>query len=77
VVRLANVLAMALGECGHWKLTGLNFISPRGRLHLDPRRVAVMNGLLFVSAFNRLPVLGACDLSKVLTEWDASTGAAG
>src|SRR5262249_45475940 len=53
-VVLANVLAMAVGGVWALKLTGLNFNISAGVGFLSLLGVAVWNGLLFVSASNRL-----------------------
>ena len=53
VVVLANVLAMAVGGVWALKIVGLNFNISAAVGFISILGVAVMNGLLFVSAFNR------------------------
>ncbi len=57
-VVLGNVLAMAIGGVWALKLTGLNFNISAAVGFISILGVAVMNGLLFVSAFNRLRARG-------------------
>jgi cobalt-zinc-cadmium resistance protein CzcA len=52
-VVLANVLAMAIGGVWALKLVGLNFNISAAVGFISILGVAVLNGLLFVSAFNR------------------------
>jgi len=52
-VVLANVLAMAIGGVWALKIVGLNFNISAAVGFISILGVAVMNGLLFVSAFNR------------------------
>ncbi|MBI1916445.1 MAG: efflux RND transporter permease subunit [Planctomycetes bacterium] len=66
-VVLANVLAMAIGGVWALKLVGLNFNISAAVGFISILGVAVMNGLLFVSAFNRYRARGLC-LPEVLTE---------
>jgi heavy metal efflux system protein len=57
-VVFANVLAMAIGGVWALKLVGLNFNISAAVGFISILGVAVMNGLLFVSAFNRLRATG-------------------
>src|SRR5262249_52865954 len=66
-VVLAHVLAMAIGGVWALKLTGLNFNISAAVGFISILGVAVMNGLLFVSAFNRYRARGL-SLPEVLTE---------
>jgi heavy metal efflux system protein len=66
-VVLANVLAMAVGGIWALRLTGLNFNISAAVGFISILGVAVMNGLLFVSAFNRLRARGR-PLPEALTE---------
>src|SRR5262249_19816757 len=58
LVVFANVLAMAVGGVIALKITGLNFNISAAVGFISILGVAVMNGLLFVSAFNRLRARG-------------------
>jgi cobalt-zinc-cadmium resistance protein CzcA len=57
-VVFANVLAMGVGGVWALKLVGLNFNISAAVGFISILGVAVMNGLLFVSAFNRLRAKG-------------------
>jgi cobalt-zinc-cadmium resistance protein CzcA len=57
-VVLANVIAMGLGGVWALKLVGLNFNISAGVGFISILGVAVMNGMLFVSAYNRLRAHG-------------------
>jgi heavy metal efflux system protein len=69
-VVLANVIAMGLGGVWALKLAGLNFNISAGVGFISILGVAVMNGMLFVSAYNRLRARGS-DLQETLTEGTA------
>src|SRR5262249_16512029 len=58
LVVLANVLAMGIGGVWALKSAGLNFNISAAVGFISVLGVAVMNGLLFVSAFNRLRANG-------------------
>src|SRR4029077_9954827 len=58
VVVFANVVAMGVGGVWALKLVGLNFNISAAVGFISILGVAVMNGLLFVSAFNRLRARG-------------------
>jgi len=66
-VVLANVLAMAVGGVWALKVVGLNFNISAAVGFISILGVAVMNGLLFVSAFNRLRAKGV-ELGEALLE---------
>src|SRR4029077_21259527 len=66
-VVFANVLAMAVGGFWALKIAGLNFNISAAVGFISILGVAVMNGLLFVSAFNRLRAKGV-ELSDALIE---------
>ena len=57
-VVFANVIAMGLGGVWALKLAGLNFNISAAVGFISILGVAVMNGMLFVSAYNRLRVEG-------------------
>src|SRR5213076_2730973 len=57
-VVFANVLAMAVGGVWALNITGLNFNISAAVGFISILGVAVMNGLLFVSAFNRYRAQG-------------------
>src|SRR5207237_4363329 len=57
-VVLANVLAMVVGGVWALRIAGLNFNISAAVGFISVLGVAVMNGLLFVSAFNRLRARG-------------------
>jgi cobalt-zinc-cadmium resistance protein CzcA len=57
-VVFANVLAMGIGGVWALKLVGLNFNISAAVGFISILGVAVMNGLLFVSAFNRMRAQG-------------------
>jgi cobalt-zinc-cadmium resistance protein CzcA len=67
LVVFANVVAMALGGVWALKLTGLNFNISAAVGFISILGVAVMNGLLFVSAFNRLRAQGESLESALVT----------
>jgi cobalt-zinc-cadmium resistance protein CzcA len=67
LVVLANVLAMAVGGVWALKVTGLNFNISAAVGFISILGVAVMNGLLFVSAFNRLRARGVPLQEAMLT----------
>jgi cobalt-zinc-cadmium resistance protein CzcA len=64
-VVFANVLAMGVGGVWALKLVGLNFNISAAVGFISILGVAVMNGLLFVSAFNRMRARGV-ELSEAL-----------
>src|SRR5881398_2032000 len=64
-VVFANVLAMGVGGVWALKLAGLNFNISAGVGFISILGVAVMNGLLFVSSFNRMRA-GGMPLSAAL-----------
>jgi cobalt-zinc-cadmium resistance protein CzcA len=64
-VVLANVIAMGLGGVWALKLAGLNFNISAGVGFISILGVAVMNGMLFVSAYNRLRSRGT-ELTEAL-----------
>lgn len=66
-VVFANVLAMGIGGVWALKLAGLNFNISAAVGFISILGVAVMNGLLFVSAFNRLRAAG-WELDRALRE---------
>jgi cobalt-zinc-cadmium resistance protein CzcA len=66
-VVFANVLAMAVGGVWALKIVGLNFNISAAVGFISILGVAVMNGLLFVSAFNRLRAKGV-DLGEALVQ---------
>src|SRR5207237_736308 len=66
-VVLANVLAMVVGGVWALKLAGLNFNISAAVGFISVLGVAVMNGLLFVSAFNGLRARGV-GLREALVE---------
>src|SRR5947207_663922 len=61
----ANVAAMSMGGVWTLKLAGLNFNISAAVGFISILGVAVMNGLLFVSAFNRMRAAGT-DLETTL-----------
>jgi cobalt-zinc-cadmium resistance protein CzcA len=65
LVVFANVLAMGVGGVWALKVAGLNFNISAAVGFISILGVAVMNGLLFVSAFNRMRALGT-DLEATL-----------
>jgi cobalt-zinc-cadmium resistance protein CzcA len=67
VVVFANVVAMAIGGVWAIKLAGLNFNVSAAVGFISVLGVAVMNGLLFVSALNRLRAEGM-DLANALVD---------
>ena len=70
LVVLANVLAMGVGGVWALKAAGLNFNISAAVGFISVLGVAVMNGLLFVSAFNRLRASGV-DLGEALVQGTA------
>jgi cobalt-zinc-cadmium resistance protein CzcA len=66
-VVFANVLAMAVGGVWALKIVGLNFNISAAVGFISILGVAVMNGLLFVSAFNRLRAKGV-ELGEALLQ---------
>ncbi|MFO0852456.1 MAG: efflux RND transporter permease subunit [Gemmataceae bacterium] len=64
---LANVLAMGVGGVWALKLAGLNFNISAAVGFISILGVAVMNGLLFVSAFNGLRAKGVALQQTLLT----------
>src|SRR5436190_12730614 len=66
-VVFANVIAMGVGGVWALKLAGLNFNISAAVGFISILGVAVMNGLLFVSAFNRLRARGV-ELYEALVE---------
>ena len=64
-VVFANVLAMGIGGVWALKLVGLNFNISAAVGFISILGVAVMNGLLFVSAFNRMRA-GGMNLNEAL-----------
>jgi cobalt-zinc-cadmium resistance protein CzcA len=67
VVVFSNVIAMSLGGVWALVITGTNFNISAAVGFISILGVAVMNGLLFVSAFNRLRARGV-DLQDALLE---------
>ena len=67
LVVFANVLAMGVGGVWALKLAGLNFNISAAVGFISILGVAVMNGLLFVSAFNRMRA-NKIDLETTLFE---------
>ena len=70
LVVFANVLAMGVGGVWALKLTGLNFNISAAVGFISILGVAVMNGLLFVSAFNAMRAHGV-ELREALVEGTA------
>jgi cobalt-zinc-cadmium resistance protein CzcA len=66
-VVFANVLAMGVGGVWALKIVGLNFNISAAVGFISILGVAVMNGLLFVSAFNRMRAAGV-ELGEVLVK---------
>ena len=69
-VVFANVLAMAVGGFWALKITGLNFNISAAVGFISILGVAVMNGLLFVSAFNAMRAHGV-ELQEALMKGTA------